>query len=50
MDSFTEKLPFYLPQAQNARNYITNWRPSTKAHNARNAPLVRQMCANLTPF
>jgi hypothetical protein len=50
VDSFAEKLPFYLPQAQNERNYITNWRLSTKVHKARNAPQAEPMCANLTPF
>jgi hypothetical protein len=50
VDSFAEKLPFYLPQAQNERNYITNRRTSTKFHKARNAPQAKPMCANLTPF
>jgi hypothetical protein len=39
-----------MPQAQNARNYITNCHPSTKAYKARNEPPVKPMCANLTPF
>jgi hypothetical protein len=50
VDSFAEKLPFYLPQARNARNYITNCCPSTKTHKARNAPQAKLLCANLTPF
>jgi hypothetical protein len=50
VDSFAEKLPFYLPHARNVRNYITNCHPSTKARKARNAPRGKLMCANLTPF
>jgi hypothetical protein len=48
MDSFAENCLFHLPQAQNARNYITNWPLPTKRVKLHKQGDVRQSDTNLS--